>query len=327
MKSIGVSMGHVGWIRPSVKDLRWSEGRDVIFLRNLKSLSKSRSRTNPLWKTQNSKLKRSGQKRDLTPLASGIFPSGKKQSQIEIPAFVLSITVEEMEQAETLERVNECIQSGITSVLLEEGDRAIPCSAGELYEAAMKLQGVLRDRAGLFVLGRSDIAEAVDAKGVVLTDDSVPLAVARRMLKQKSILLGKKATTPEAVQNAASDGASFVLFPMNFQLDNMEDLERSKTSQRGGRIPVVPVVTSLQNCPPSNVNGFFSVGLDGICIPLSTLPTLGRLCGSPVVNVKSSVVAILQNLVPKATSPSFASRPAVRGRLFRLFWNECRRRQ
>lgn len=52
-----------------------------------------------------------------------------------------------------------------------------------LYEAAVKLKEVLRGRAALLLTDRADIATAVAAEGVVLSDQGLPTVVARRMLQ------------------------------------------------------------------------------------------------------------------------------------------------
>lgn len=60
--------------------------------------------------------------------------------------------------------INDAITAGATAVLLDGSD-----NAAALYEAAVKVKELLRQRAALLLLDRLDIAAAVGAEGVVLS--------------------------------------------------------------------------------------------------------------------------------------------------------------
>jgi thiamine monophosphate synthase len=58
------------------------------------------------------------------------------------------------------------IAGGATGVVLSESAGA---GGGELYEAACRLRALLRGRAALLVVDRTDIVDAAEADGVLLS--------------------------------------------------------------------------------------------------------------------------------------------------------------
>lgn len=98
----------------------------------------------------------------------GVFPAGQKQARMDLPALLVTVQAGpllEGGQAEQLAaQLNDAITAGATAVLLDGGD-----NAAALYEAAVKVKELLRERAALLLLDRLDIAAAVGAEGVVLS--------------------------------------------------------------------------------------------------------------------------------------------------------------
>jgi hypothetical protein len=87
---------------------------------------------------------------------------------MDLPALLITIqagTLLEGQQSEQLTAdINDAITAGATAVLLDGSD-----NAAALYEAAVKVKELLRERAALLLLDRLDIAAAVGAEGVVLS--------------------------------------------------------------------------------------------------------------------------------------------------------------
>jgi len=87
---------------------------------------------------------------------------------MDLPALLVTVQAGpllEGGQAEQLAaQLNDAITAGATAVLLDGGD-----NAAALYEAAVKVKELLRERAALLLLDRLDIAAAVGAEGVVLS--------------------------------------------------------------------------------------------------------------------------------------------------------------
>ena len=210
-------------------------------------------------------------------MKTGIFPLGKKQPQLNLPALVLCITVDQMGLPDCAEKISGWVTGGVSAILLREEAKDGLTRAGDLYEAAVKLQEIARDRAGVWIMGRIDIAEAVNAKGVVLTNESVPLAVARRMLKQKPMLLGKIVSTPEEAQDVAAEGTSFLL--LSNKASCLDTLQRAKELQRGGRVPVLPVIEAVQTSADATLQQLLGDKLDGLCISVDSVEYVADAIG------------------------------------------------
>ncbi|KAK6940817.1 hypothetical protein RJ641_030348, partial [Dillenia turbinata] len=69
-----------------------------------------------------------------------------------------------------VDAIDQAVSKYVGIVILNGGDG----SGGKLYEAACLLKSVIRDRAYLMISERVDIAAAVNASGVVLSDQGLP---------------------------------------------------------------------------------------------------------------------------------------------------------
>lgn len=94
-----------------------------------------------------------------------MFPAGQKQARMDLPALLVTVQAGSLLESQRLAAdVNDAITAGATAVLLDGSD-----NAAALYEAAVKVKELLRERAALLLLDRLDIAAAVGAEGVVLS--------------------------------------------------------------------------------------------------------------------------------------------------------------
>ncbi|RZR95235.1 hypothetical protein BHM03_00024061 [Ensete ventricosum] len=93
-----------------------------------------------------------------------LFPGGFKRPELNIPTLVLRLSVDEVLEREA--EVDVALLKRVGVVVLDGGDQ----SGARLYEAACALKSLLRDRAYLLIAERVDIAAAVGASGVVLSD-------------------------------------------------------------------------------------------------------------------------------------------------------------
>jgi thiamine-phosphate pyrophosphorylase len=75
---------------------------------------------------------------------------------------------------------------------------------------AQKLRQLCRDYGALFIINdRVDLALAVDADGVHLGQQDLPIAVAREILGSQS-LIGRSTTNPQEMESAISEGADYI---------------------------------------------------------------------------------------------------------------------
>lgn len=103
--------------------------------------------------------------------------------------------------------LQEALEAGVTAVQLRERD--LPTR--ELLDLARSFRALTRRYgAKLLINDRIDLVLAVGAEGVHLRADSLPVAVARRLLGPDR-LIGQSAHTAEDVSRAEAEGADFAV--------------------------------------------------------------------------------------------------------------------
>lgn len=104
--------------------------------------------------------------------------------------------------------VADALASGVRSIQLREKD----LSSSQQFELALQLRALTREyNARLLINDRLDIALAVDADGVQIGANSLPLAAARRLLGS-DMLIGYSAHALDEALRAEREGADFVTF-------------------------------------------------------------------------------------------------------------------
>ncbi|XP_006851107.2 probable transmembrane GTPase FZO-like, chloroplastic isoform X1 [Amborella trichopoda] len=177
-----------------------------------------------------------------------LFPGGFKRAEIKVPTLILQLEVAEvLEGGDALRFTDAAVSEMVSMVVLNGGDE----SAGRIYEAALALKRVLRGSSYLLISERVDIASAVGANGVVLSDQGLPAIIARNMMmesKSESIVLplvARTVTTTESALSASnSEGADFLIFAINNEKD-VEMLSRSVV--RNVKVPVFTMINSLES--------------------------------------------------------------------------------
>ena len=107
-----------------------------------------------------------------------------------------------------LEVVEQALVGGVKAVQLREKD----LSGGDLFHLANALKELCgRYAAALFINDRIDIALAVDAEGVQLGGESMPIAAARELVGEKKFI-GASVHSQTEAEAAERAGADFVVF-------------------------------------------------------------------------------------------------------------------
>ncbi|XP_042491061.1 probable transmembrane GTPase FZO-like, chloroplastic [Macadamia integrifolia] len=146
-----------------------------------------------------------------------LFPGGFKRPEIKVPTLVLQLKSDEvLEREGVLDVIDVTVSKWVGIVVLDDGS---PGSGGRLYEAACLLKSVVRDRAYLLIAERVDIAAAVGASGVLLSDQGLPPIVARNMMVQSKsestilpIVARNVQTASAALSASNSEGADCLLY-------------------------------------------------------------------------------------------------------------------
>ncbi|XP_050236662.1 probable transmembrane GTPase FZO-like, chloroplastic isoform X2 [Mercurialis annua] len=147
-----------------------------------------------------------------------VFPGGYKRPEIKVPSIVLQVQPDDvLVNGNALDFIDKAVSKAFVGIVVLNG--GADGGGKTLYEAACLLKSVVKDRAYLLINERVDIASAVNASGVLLSDQGLPSIVARNMMmdsKSESVVLplvARNVQTPVAALNASnSEGADFLVY-------------------------------------------------------------------------------------------------------------------
>lgn len=140
-----------------------------------------------------------------------------------------------------VEVVAQALEGGAPAVQLRnKGD-----SARELLATGRQLRALTREAGALlFVNDRLDVALAVEADGVHLGPDDLPVAAVRR-LAPGGFLVGRSADDPDVARRAVEDGADYIgcgtVYPTTTKADAGATIGLEGLDRVAGAVPV-PVV-------------------------------------------------------------------------------------
>ena len=164
---------------------------------------------------------------------------------------------------ELAKTVEQAIQGGVTVVQVREKN----LSSLEFYQVALAIKGVT-EKYGvpLIVNDRADIALAVDAAGLHIGQEDLPVVVARKLLGPNKII-GVSAATLEEALLAQDQGADYLgigaVFPTNTKDDadsvSLADLAAIKNKVK---IPIVAIGGIHDN----NIHAVMNTGVDGVAV-------------------------------------------------------------
>jgi thiamine-phosphate pyrophosphorylase len=163
-----------------------------------------------------------------------------------------------------LEVIEAAVSGGVTLVQLREKE----ASTQDFYQEGLNIKDYLEAaRIPLIINDRIDIALALDADGVHLGQEDMPVDVARKILGPCKIIGASAFTTQEAVA-AESMGADYLgLSPIFVTTTKPElvaeiGLEGISSLKRAVKIPIVGIGSMHQ----SNVYEAVRAGLDGVAV-------------------------------------------------------------
>lgn len=167
--------------------------------------------------------------------------------------------------------VEQAIQGGVTVVQVREKD----VSALVFFQVALVLKGVA-EKYGvpLIVNDRVDIALAVDAHGLHIGQEDLPLVEARKILGPNKVIGVSVATLEEALL-AQKEGADYLgigaIFPTTTKGDaDYVSLEELKLIKEKVTIPVV-AIGGIQG---NNIKKVMEIGVDGAAVVSAIIASL-----------------------------------------------------
>ena len=156
-----------------------------------------------------------------------------KRAEVRIPGFLAYVDVDEATSTRGAEVVDAVLHAGATCVALREygvDGTGGGNSGKKLYEAATTLKTLVRGRACVLIVDRTDIAASAELDGVVLTDDGVPTVVARKALPETAVVAHESESAEEA-EKAIERGLNFLISNQNKDGSwSSKDLEKGEGS-------------------------------------------------------------------------------------------------
>ena len=166
-----------------------------------------------------------------------------------------------MAAASVEECVEQAVSGGCTIVQLREKT----ASSREFYETALRVRKITADLGvPLIINDRADIALAVNADGVHVGQDDLPLDAARRIMGEDAIIGASVNNLTEALAAMGADylgvGAMFATSTKtDADLASMDELRRIRAAVK---IPIVAIGGINKNTVPL----FAGTGIDGIAV-------------------------------------------------------------
>lgn len=159
--------------------------------------------------------------------------------------------------------VEQAIQGGVTMVQIREKH----LSSREFFQVALAIKAVAdKYKVPLIVNDRSDIALAVDAAGLHIGQDDLPLTEARKLLGPDKII-GVSAATLEEALLAQNQGADYLgvgaIFPTNTKDDaDSVSLAQLQDIKANVKIPIV----AIGGINGNNIQSVIETGVDGAAV-------------------------------------------------------------
>ena len=166
-------------------------------------------------------------------------------------------------EAEFLFRVERSLMGGVTMLQLREKDK----TTREYIALAEKVHALTKKyNAPLIIDDRVDVALAIDAEGVHLGRDDMPIATARRILGDDFIIGATAKTVPWAIE-AYEDGADYLgvgaIYPTTTKVKTV--LTSTETLSDIGRAVPIPV-NAIGGLNKTNLDVLCGIGIAGICV-------------------------------------------------------------
>lgn len=161
------------------------------------------------------------------------------------------------------ESIEEAIKGGVTIVQLREKD----LNGKDFYDIALKVKEITsKYNIPLIINDRMDIALAVDAQGVHIGPDDIPIDIARKVLGPEKII-GYSASNINEALYAVENGADYLgvgaMYPTKTK-NNTEDVTIDDLTNIVSKVDI-PVV-AIGGINEKNAKDLISSNIDGIAV-------------------------------------------------------------
>jgi thiamine-phosphate pyrophosphorylase len=181
-----------------------------------------------------------------------------------LPRLYLLTDRQQTHQRPLISVVSEALEAGARMVQIREKDLETP----QLIDLTQQLTPLITQHQGIvFLNDRVDLVLALDADGVHLRSDSLPIPVARRLLG-KNKLIGVSTHSIEDVRQAEVAGADFVVLGPIFETPSKQiygpplGLHTLELACKESHLPIF----AIGGITPKQVPAVLSVGAHGIAV-------------------------------------------------------------
>ena len=166
------------------------------------------------------------------------------------------------EHDEFLRRVHSALEGGITIIQLREKNR----TTREYIDIANDVHAITREfGVPLIIDDRIDVMLAIDAEGVHVGADDMPVAVARKLIGQDKIL-GATAKTVEAATKAYEDGADYLGVGAIYPTTTKVKTVLTSTETLDAITKAVPIpVNAIGGLNKDNLGVLRGINIAGVC--------------------------------------------------------------
>jgi thiamine-phosphate pyrophosphorylase len=154
------------------------------------------------------------------------------------------------------------LEAGVTFIQYREKDK----TRREIYEEAVRLRELTRSfGAALIINDHADIALAVDADGVHLGQDDLPLKEARKIMHSK--IVGISTHDLQQAREAETGGADYIGFgPIFYTTTKDAGAPRGVDSIRLIKQNVGVPLVAIGGISPADVGPVFEAGADAVAV-------------------------------------------------------------
>lgn len=163
---------------------------------------------------------------------------------------------------EFLSRIRSALEGGVTIMQLREKNR----TTREYIDIANAVHNITKEfGVPLIIDDRIDVMLAVDAEGVHVGADDMPVAIARK-LTGKDKILGATAKTVEAATRAYEDGADYLGVGAIYPTTTKVKTVLTSTETLDAITKAVPIpVNAIGGLNSTNLGVLKGIGIAGVC--------------------------------------------------------------
>ena len=161
-----------------------------------------------------------------------------------------------------LAKVAAAVEGGVDIVQL----RAKELPAGRLLDLGLSIRQRIKGNARLFVNDRVDVALALEAEGVQLGEDAMPVEAVRR-IAGGSLLVGRSVHSVERAIEAEAQGADFLVIGTVFATGSKPELEPTgpELLRDVGKVTKIPFL-AIGGVNTANVAQVLEYGAHGVAV-------------------------------------------------------------